>query len=417
MSTADLAEVVLERGDQPSLFLRSHAAAEEKARMVIVHGLGEHSGRYLALADHLADMGFSLWIPDLRGHGRSGGDRGHVDAFDDYLSDVREILDRARSDKPPGIPLFLLGHSMGGLVSILAALQFQDQIDGLVLSSPAVGVAVPLPAVKKAAARLLARLLPRLGIKNELDPQTVSRDPDTVRRLAGCEPDILVVAAYGLILPQSVLDIPKKGCLNVHASLLPRWRGAAPIQAAILAGDSETGISLMAMTEGLDCGPVYVEEAVAIGPEETAGELHDRLANLGGELLVRHFDAIVSGALAAEEQDDARATYAGKISKQDARLDWQQPAAVLHRQVRAYNPVPGAFFFFDDTPIKCWRARVINDSVEATPGDVLSADRNGIVVACGRDALCIDNLQRPGKRPVTAGEFSNSVVMTGRRLG
>ena len=249
-----------------------------------------------------------------------------------------------------------------------------------------------------------------------LQPATL-KDPDTVRRLAACEPDILVVAAYGLILPQSVLDIPTKGCLNVHASLLPRWRGAAPIQAAILAGDSETGISLMAMTEGLDCGPVYVEEAVAIGPEETAGELHDRLASLGGELLVRHFDAIVSGALAAEEQDDARATYAGKISKQDARLDWQQPAAVLHRQVRAYNPVPGAFFFFDDTPIKCWRARVINDSVEAIPGDVLSADRDGIVVACGRDALCIDNLQRPGKRPVTAGEFSNSVVMTGRRLG
>ncbi|MDH3865425.1 MAG: methionyl-tRNA formyltransferase, partial [Gammaproteobacteria bacterium] len=151
-----------------------------------------------------------------------------------------------------------------------------------------------------------------------LQPETL-KDPRAVAQIAAFEPDILVVAAYGLILPQSVLDIPARGCLNVHASLLPRWRGAAPIQAAILAGDAETGISLMAMTAGLDCGPVYVEEAIAIGEEETAGELHDRLATVGSELLVRHFEAIVSGVLDASEQDDSRATYAGKISKQDAR--------------------------------------------------------------------------------------------------
>ncbi len=249
-----------------------------------------------------------------------------------------------------------------------------------------------------------------------MQPATL-KDRATVMRVAAFEPDILVVAAYGLILPQSVLDIPAQGCLNVHASLLPRWRGAAPIQAAILAGDEETGISLMAMTAGLDCGPVYVEEALAIGPDETAGDLHDRLAVLGGELLVRHFDAILGGSLAAVEQDDSRATYAGKINKQDARLDWQQPAEALQRQVRAYNPAPGAFFLLDDTPVKCWRASVVAGNETAVPGEVLSAGRDGIVVACGQQALRLDSLQRPGKRPVTAGEFAGAVAIAGRRLG
>jgi methionyl-tRNA formyltransferase len=265
--------------------------------------------------------------------------------------------------------------------------------------------------------RLTASPVKRFAVDQDIEvlqPVTL-KDPGTVAQIAAFKPDILVVAAYGLILPQNVLDIPKKGCLNVHASLLPRWRGAAPIQAAILAGDAETGVSLMAMTAGLDCGPVYVEEAIAIGDEETAGELHDRLATLGGELLVRHFDAIVGATLHATEQDDSRATYAGKISKQDARLDWQRPAVELHRRVRAYNPVPGAFFLLDDMPVKCWQASVVAGAT-GTPGEVLSADRDGIVIACGRDALRLDSLQRPGKRPVTAGEFAGSVAMAGRRL-
>ena len=182
MHTVDLKEHTLERPQNPTLFFRSHMAENEKARMVIVHGLGEHSGRYLALADHLADLGFSLWIPDLRGHGKSGGDRGHVDAFDDYTRDVREFLDIARTGKSSETPVFLLGHSMGGLVAILAALGHQEMINGLVLSSPALGVAAPLPAVKKFAVTCLARLFPRLGIKNELDPQNVSRDPEIVKQ-------------------------------------------------------------------------------------------------------------------------------------------------------------------------------------------------------------------------------------------
>ncbi len=248
-----------------------------------------------------------------------------------------------------------------------------------------------------------------------LQPATL-KDAEAVAQIAAFEPDALVVAAYGLILPQSVLDIPTRACVNVHASLLPRWRGAAPIQAAILAGDAETGISLMAMTAGLDCGPVYVREALAIGGEETAGELHDRLADLGGRLLVRHFEAILGGSLEALEQDDSLATYAGKIGRQDARLDWGLPAEALHRRVRAYNPVPGAFFLLDDLAVKCWRAGVVAGAA-GTPGEVLSADRNGIVVACGRDALRLDTVQRPGKRPVMAAEFAGSMAMTGRQLG
>jgi len=266
--------------------------------------------------------------------------------------------------------------------------------------------------------RVTASPVKQFALERDIDvlqPATL-KDPGAVERIAEFDPDVLVVAAYGLILPPAVLDVPARGCLNVHASLLPRWRGAAPIQAAILAGDTETGVSLMAMTAGLDCGPVYVEEALAIGPGETAGELHDRLAALGGDLLVRHFDAIVSGALEAVEQDETAATYAGKISKQDARLDWQRPAEELHRRVRAYNPVPGAFFLLDDVPIKCWRAGVIAGAARTAPGEVLSAGRDGIVVACGSDALRLDSLQRPGKRPVTAGEFACVVPLAGRRL-
>ena len=153
-----------------------------------------------------------------------------------------------------------------------------------------------------------------------LQPKTL-RDPAVVEELAALKPDLLVVAAYGLILPQDVLDIPAMGCVNVHASLLPRWRGAAPIQAAILNGDEQTGISLMSMTAGLDCGPVYASDALPIGDDETAGELHDSLAKLGGRLLVRHFDDILDGRLEAVDQDESLAVYAPKIQKEDARID------------------------------------------------------------------------------------------------
>ena len=182
MSAADISETTLERPKGPPLFFRKHLVEKEQARMVIVHGLGEHSGRYLALAEDLAKKGISLWILDLRGHGQSGGEKGHVESFDDYTDDVRCVVDLALEGKPADTKFFLLGHSMGGLVAIGFALEHQDLIEGLVVSSPALGVAAPIPAVKKVAAALAARILPRLGIKNELDPQHVSRDPEIVRQ-------------------------------------------------------------------------------------------------------------------------------------------------------------------------------------------------------------------------------------------
>ena len=247
-----------------------------------------------------------------------------------------------------------------------------------------------------------------------LQPQTL-REPDIVAELAAFRPVILVVAAYGLILPQEVLDIPRRGCVNVHASLLPRWRGAAPIQAAILNGDAQTGITLMSMTAGLDCGPVYATEALEIGATESAGELHDRLAELGGRLLLRHFEDILDGSLATEAQDESQALYAPKIRKDDARIDWREPAPELERLVRAYNPVPGAWFDVDGQRVKCWRASCV-DAAAAAPGTVISADKNGIVVACAGGALSLESLQRPGKGRVTGAEFAAAVDLQDRQL-
>lgn len=245
-----------------------------------------------------------------------------------------------------------------------------------------------------------------------LQPQTL-KDDSVQAELRALQPDVLIVAAYGLILPQAVLDIPRLGCLNVHASILPAWRGAAPIQASILAGDAQTGISLMAMTAGLDCGPVYATESIAIGPDENAGELHDRLAALGGQLLVQQLDAILNGELEAVEQDESQASYAGKIKTADARLNFEDSAEALHRQVRAFNPAPGAWFMLGDERIKCWQASIGGDT-DATPGRCL--DRPGVVVACGEGSLSLDVLQRPGKRPVNAAEFAAALKPAGKQL-
>ncbi len=260
--------------------------------------------------------------------------------------------------------------------------------------------------------------------------------PDTLRADAAVEelralrPDLLVVAAYGLILPQSALDVPTHGCVNVHASVLPRWRGAAPIQAAILAGDGKTGISLMRMTAGLDCGPVFHVAETEIGSEETAGALHDRLAVLGATALVEHLDDIVEGRLEAVPQDDALATYAPKIDKQDAAIDWTLSAADIARRVRAYNPFPGAFTFAGEPPgptdsgpqpdpgdqirLKIWRASVADGSGQ--PGEVLRFDADAIVVACGDGVLQLEELQLPGKRRVSARELAGQIDLSGRRL-
>ena len=247
-----------------------------------------------------------------------------------------------------------------------------------------------------------------------LQPESL-RDDDIAAQLAALDADLMIVAAYGLLLPQRVLDIPKAGCLNVHASLLPRWRGAAPIQAAILAGDEESGVCLMSMTAGLDCGPVFVSETLSIGAEENAGELHDRLAVAGGTLLVEHLADIIESRISAAEQNEAAANYAHKIKTSDANIDWQRPAAELARLVRAYNPVPGAYFMLDDDRIKCWKA-VATSTTDAPPGRIVAAGPEGVAVACGEGTLQLLELQRPGKKLVTAEQFVANVDIVGHQL-
>ncbi|MEM7430575.1 MAG: methionyl-tRNA formyltransferase [Pseudomonadota bacterium] len=265
--------------------------------------------------------------------------------------------------------------------------------------------------------RVVASPVKQFANKRGIDvyqPATL-KDDDAIEALRALQPDVLIVAAYGLLLPQAVLEVPTHGCINVHASLLPRWRGAAPIQAAILAGDEETGVCLMQMEAGLDTGPVFVSDRIPIDNQETAGELHDRLALAGGALLVDHLASIIDGSLEAAPQDDRVATHAAKIRTADAAIDWYQPAKEIARHVRAFNPVPGAYFMLGDERIKCWQATAGED-LGASPGTVCAASRDGIVVACGVGSLSMQQLQRPGKRPVTAAEFANQRDIVGHQL-
>ena len=234
------------------------------------------------------------------------------------------------------------------------------------------------------------------------------KEADVVAELEALNADLFVVVAYGLLLPQSILDLPRVACVNVHGSLLPRWRGAAPIQAAILAGDEQTGISLMQMDAGLDTGPVYAMSSVEIGAAETAGELHDRLAVLGGELLVQYVQEIAAGERVPTAQHDSSATYAGKIRTEDARLDWSRTATELQRAVRAYSPVPGAWTTLGEERLKCWRASVASEQGNR-PGAVISSSDDGVVVACGEGSLRLTELQRPGKKTISAAEFSRQL--------
>ena len=245
-------------------------------------------------------------------------------------------------------------------------------------------------------------------------PETL-KEAGIVAQIEAAKPDLMIVAAYGLLLPQAVLDIPHRGCVNIHASLLPRWRGAAPIQAAILEGDAVTGVTLMQMESGLDSGPVLASATLDIGPEDTAGSLHDRLAILGGELLVQKIDEILDGTLEPLAQDAALATYAGKIRKEDATIDWRLGAGQISRMVKAYDPAPGASFEMDGEMIKCWRAEPI-EAVEGPAGTVVAAGKDGVVVTCGEGALRLIEIQRPGRRRITAAEFAGQKNLRGKRL-
>jgi len=226
------------------------------------------------------------------------------------------------------------------------------------------------------------------------------RDALAQERVGQAAAEVMVVAAYGLILPQAVLDLPALGCINIHASLLPRWRGAAPIQRAILAGDRQTGISIMQMEAGLDSGPVLLSEAVAIDDEDTAATLHDRLAAVGARLVV---DTLARLPLVGQVQAARGVSYAKKIEKAEAVLDWDQPAAQLARQVRAFDPFPGAVCEIGGHVLKVWRARA--DAGSGVPGVVLAAGREGISVACGEGVLRILEVQKAGGRRLSVGEF------------
>ncbi len=232
--------------------------------------------------------------------------------------------------------------------------------------------------------------------------------------LAAAEADVMVVAAYGLILPQAVLDLPRFGCLNIHASLLPRWRGAAPIQRAILAGDSETGITIMQMDAGLDTGAMLTKTQVPIGDTDTAASLHDALAAAGAAAIVAALANYPS--LVPEKQDESQASYAAKLTKDEARLDWNQPAVALARAVRAYNPAPGAWTLLDGAPLKIWVAQAVAGA--GAPGAVLRAEADRLVVACGEGALALQEVQPAGSKRMSAAAFvAGRPLAPGARLG
>ena len=243
-------------------------------------------------------------------------------------------------------------------------------------------------------------------------PEDAAAAMDALRAAA---PDVMVVAAYGLLLPLDTLQLPRHGCLNIHASLLPRWRGAAPIHRAIEAGDVESGITIMQMDEGLDTGAMLARGTVPIVPGTTTATLHDTLAALGAQMIVTALQKLESeGALTGLPQPEEGVTYAAKIGKDEARLDLRRPAAVLARQIRAFNPFPGAVVEFDEVPVKFWQGEAV--AGEGAPGTVLQADAQGLVIACGEGALRVTELQKPGGKRLPAQAFLQGLPLQPGRM-
>ena len=245
------------------------------------------------------------------------------------------------------------------------------------------------------------------------------KDPDDQAALAALQADLMVVVAYGLLLPQAVLDAPRLGCINIHASLLPRWRGAAPIQRAILAGDTESGVTIMQMEAGLDTGPMLLTLRTSIQPDETGGSLHDRLAELGASALLQALPGIADGSLQPQRQDDNLANYARKLDKKESRIDWTLSAEEIARQVRAFNPWPVAQCDFAGKVMRIWHANPLVDRAGegGEPGRVVATSKAGIDVKTGEGLLRITELQMPGKRAMSAADFLNANTLDGVVLG
>ena len=276
---------------------------------------------------------------------------------------------------------------------------------GLVLTQPdrpaGRGMKLQASPVKTRALELGLGLAQPRGLR--LDGKYAADAAEAQTALTADRPDVLVVAAYGLILPAWVLALPRLGCLNIHASLLPRWRGAAPIQRAIEAGDAATGITIMQMDAGLDTGDLLRVESLPIGATDTAASLHDKLGALGGRLIVEALELAASGGLARTPQPAEGVTYAKKIEKAEAAIDWRDSATEIERRLRAFDPFPGAAALLGGAPVKCWRGVVTEG--RGAPGSVLAADASGITVACGEGALRLTELQRPGGKRLGAAQF------------
>jgi len=258
--------------------------------------------------------------------------------------------------------------------------------------------------------RLTASPVKQLALQHSLavlQPATLKTE-EVRHAIAAFDADVMVVAAYGLILPKVVLQLPRHGCLNIHASLLPRWRGAAPIQRAIQNGDTETGITIMQMDEGLDTGDMLLRRSCPIVEHETAQTLHDKLAGLGASSILETLRLLRDQRLIPVKQDDATATYASKLLKNEAQIDWLQDARQLERTVRAFNPFPVCQAALHGVTIKIWQARICT-GLQGAPGEVLAVDKQGVSVACGKEALCLEVLQRPGSKAQPATQLLQSM--------
>ncbi|MDH1468399.1 methionyl-tRNA formyltransferase [Shewanella sp. GD03713] len=258
--------------------------------------------------------------------------------------------------------------------------------------------------------KLTASPVKELAVSHDIpvyQPGSLRKEP-AQQALAALNADIMVVVAYGLILPKVVLDTPRLGCINVHGSILPRWRGAAPIQRALWAGDKETGVTIMQMDVGLDTGDMLLKTYLPIEDDDTSATLYEKLALQGPDALLQALEGLANGTLTAEKQDEALANYAEKLSKEEARLDWSKSATQLWQEVRAFNPWPVSYFEHQGNTIKVWQTQVSTTSSNAAPGTIISASKKGIEVATGDGVLTLLNMQLPGKKPLSVADILNA---------